>query len=315
MHPFMVDAGGYPLRVALDHALDPTRLGAIRLVVLARSALKEVLARVAVEGLRLDALLAAPETRPGFTAANAAWVAREVTAGITPRPVELSAPGHAGALDAVREAVRRIDEDRADLCAVIGVESYFSTDTVTWLLGERRLAAEGVRDGFVPGEAAGAVLLASPSLACRLGVKTLAHIRGAASTHEPVTIASGNEILGRGLTAAIDGAIAALKLPDQAVNDVYADLNGERYRTDEWGMVALRRSDAFRTGKLELAAHSWGDVGAAAGALGCVLAVRAWARDYAHGPRALVWGSSDGGLRSAVLLEEGEGAREIRRSP
>jgi len=114
------------------------------------------------------------------------------------------------------------------------------------------------------------------------------------------------EVLGHGLTEAILGAVqsAALRLPDEAIDDVYCDINGERYRTDEWAFTMLRASHVVRDATYSIATSSWGDVGAASGALGCILAARAWARDYAKGPRALVWGSSEGGLRAAVVLEQ-----------
>jgi 3-oxoacyl-[acyl-carrier-protein] synthase-1 len=96
----------------------------------------------------------------------------------------------------------------------------------------------------------------------------------------------------------------SLRLPAEAVDDVYGDINGERYRTDEWGFAVLRTNHALRSVQSEVPTQCWGDVGAASGALGCMLAVRAWARGYAKGTRALVWAGSDGGLRSAVVLEE-----------
>jgi 3-oxoacyl-[acyl-carrier-protein] synthase I len=106
------------------------------------------------------------------------------------------------------------------------------------------------------------------------------------------------------LTEAVHGATASLAGPNERVDDVYCDLNGERYRSEEWGLTLLRSAERFVDGtRTTTATGSWGDMGAASGALSCVLAARAWARDYAAGPLALVWGSSMNGLRSAVLLE------------
>ena len=45
---------------------------------------------------------------------------------------------------------------------------------------------------------------------------------------------------GVGMTRAVLGATARLTLPCEALAAVYIDINGERYRSDEWGFVAMR---------------------------------------------------------------------------
>jgi 3-oxoacyl-[acyl-carrier-protein] synthase-1 len=98
------------------------------------------------------------------------------------------------------------------------------------------------------------------------------------------------------MTQAVQGAVAGLDLPREGVDDLYTDINGERYRSEEWGFVALRAPSAWRSAGYKA-------VGAAFGALGGVLSVRAFARGYARGSRALVMAGSDGGLRGAMLLQ------------
>jgi len=134
--------------------------------------------------------------------------------------------------------------------------------------------------------------------------KSAAHEVHLHRSMEERSFGKGTEVLGHGLAAAIAGATASLRLPQEAVDTVFCDINGERYRSHEWGMAVLRTPEVFATTAYESPANLWGDMGAAWGALGCTLAVRAWARGYARGPRALVWGSSDGGLRGAVVLQQ-----------
>ncbi len=306
-HPFLVDGSGNGIRSALDDGLDAERFGGVRLLVLARSALQEALTSLpkSSEGApRLDILLSLPETRPGFTEANALWIGHELVAGIADVPAHLVERGHAGALDALGEANRRIEAGSADLCAIVGVDSYFSPATIEWLRATRRLAEAGVRDGFIPGEAAGCIILASPYAMGALRLQTLANVRAVHSTRESVLVSGDEEVLGHGLAAAIRGAASHLSYPLEAVDDIYCDINGERYRTDEWGFAVLRLENIFRNMRYQMPASCWGDVGAASGALSCVLAVRAWSRGYASGPLALAWGSSDGGLRSGAILEQ-----------
>ncbi len=306
-HPFMVDALGNPVRAALDDGLDPTSLGGIRPLTLGRSALEEALSGLTLDPARsprLDVLLALPEARPGFTDTNAAWIAREITRDLAAGPAEIVARGHAGALEALAQAAKRIAGGQSDLCAVVGADSYFSPDTIEWLMQAGRLVGDANRDGFIPGEAGGCVVVASPYAMGALRLPALAEVRAAFSARESILISGDAEVLGHGLAEAILGAAASLRLPAEAIDDVYGDINGERYRTDEWGFAVLRTNHVLRSVQYELPTGCWGDVGAASGALGCMLAVRAWVRAYAKGPRALVWGGSEAGLRSAVVLEQ-----------
>lgn len=82
------------------------------------------------------------------------------------------------------------------------------------------------------------------------------------------------------------------------------DINGERYRGEEWGFVCLRLSQYFDDPTAyDSPADCWGDMGAASGPLFIMLACQAIARGYAKGPRALLWTSSEGGLRGAAVIE------------
>ena len=73
----------------------------------------------------------------------------------------------------------------------------------------------------------------------------------------------------------------------------------------EWGMALLQmKQDLFDGSAYHLPVSSWGDIGAASGALFVTLAARAWARGYARGPLALAWAGSESGLRTAVVLRQ-----------
>jgi 3-oxoacyl-[acyl-carrier-protein] synthase I len=217
--------------------------------------------------------------------------------------LELAGSGHAGVLQGIAAAAEHLRARRQSLCAVGGVDSYLDVYTIAALASQRRIAVEGVRGGFHPGEGAGFLVLALASTARQLGLPSLAKVRGAFADTEERSIVNGGEPLGHGLVAAIAGAAGGLRLPGETVDAAFCDINGERYRSEEWAMAILRAPHLFAGSGYEAPANLWGDVGAAWGALGCVLAVRSWAREYAKGPRALVWGSSDAGLRAAAVLE------------
>ena len=88
------------------------------------------------------------------------------------------------------------------------------------------------------------------------------------------------------------------------MDTLYCDINGERYRSEEWGFVAMNTASLWKSLDYEAPSACWGDVGAAFGTLAGVLALQSYARGYARGPRALVMAGSESGLRGAMLLQD-----------
>jgi len=87
------------------------------------------------------------------------------------------------------------------------------------------------------------------------------------------------------------------------VDRILCDMNGERYRGNEYGFAAIRNPTLFRNAAdFETPADCWGDIGAASGPLFVCLAAEAEARNYSKGLQTLVWASSEQGLRAAALL-------------
>jgi 3-oxoacyl-[acyl-carrier-protein] synthase-1 len=311
-HPFLVDPLGAPIMTAFDGRLDPSMLGSKRLIALAASALREAVLKVTggPDLYDLRVLVALPERRPGFSSNEAAQVLQglqqELSNAGSRANVELAGNGHAGALRALQIAFASVFQRQSQLVVVGGVDSYLESDTLHWLAASRRLAAGDVRSGFHPGEGAGFIVIGATDILPRLGLTPLASIRGVVSTTEDRSFDKDVEVLGEGLAAAIVGAASNLRLPDETIDTVLCDINGERYRSTEWGMSVLRIQRVLRDSAYDAPADCWGDMGAAWGALGCILAVQSWQRD-AHGSRTLVWGSSDGGLRGAAVLERAVG--------
>jgi len=298
--PF-VTANGELMKVAADARISPAVLGPERLVTLAGSALAEVLAQIPKPPRLIDLRLALPEARPGLSDRNIATVIETLTTLVrTPDRqvrVECSGRGHAS----VAAAIAQTRPDDEILTLVLGVDSYLHPDTFIWLEADRRFGPTA-RSGMIPGEAAGCLALASPRLRKRLGMPRLAAIAGAATAHEQFLPGSETGSLGAGMTQAVLAAFAGHQLPRDAADAVYVDVNGERYRSEEWAFVALRAHEAIRAAHHDVPATCWGDVGAASGALAGMLAVQAWTRGYAAGPRALLVNGSPHGLRGAVLL-------------
>jgi 3-oxoacyl-[acyl-carrier-protein] synthase I len=110
--------------------------------------------------------------------------------------------------------------------------------------------------------------------------------------------------LGEGLSATVGNALSGFRPSDERINGIFCDINGQRYRNEEWGFVCLRLSNYFDDPTAyQSPAECWGDMGAASGPLFAVLACDGLARGHAPGPRIMLWTSSEKGRRSAAVVE------------
>jgi 3-oxoacyl-[acyl-carrier-protein] synthase-1 len=209
--------------------------------------------------------------------------------------------GHAGGLLAIREAMDLIGKG-ARGCLVIGSDSYLDDETLERLHANKRLKCAAAIDGFVPGEAAAAVMLEDVSSARKRGAEVLACVDACGAGVEKNVIASEKPSVGGGLSEAIRNTVKN----GARHGWVVCDLNGESYRAREWGYARVRLNKVFEDEiVLWHPADCIGDVGAASGVVLAVVAARAFQRGYAPEEKALLWASSDGGERAGVVVRKG----------
>lgn len=310
--------------IAQDGRLDPdVWSGAGRMAALGAAALAEVVEKLAsvIKYIQAEVpvIVGLPEERPGFAAADAAQVgaALESAGGGRLRlRIEPRLSGHAAALSGLKEALARLGPSgRCPLVIVGGVDSYCDIETLAWLRENQKWLEADSRTGFAPGEAAAFVALVATNDAHRLGLTPAATVHAVATACESKLIDMDDLNLGEGLTTAVGAALAPLESTGELVENIFCDINGDRYRSEEWGFTALRLGGSLRDASAYCTpVSSCGDIGAATGALNLILSAQAFRRGYAQGPHALVWGSSDAGLRAAALLrrsydEPGRGNR------
>ena len=308
-HPFMIDTAGEPMRVAMARWIDPTIEGVARLDSLLFSALEQVVDPLVDLGgrrFKIGATVGLPSPRPGMPPDLERHVERELGDRHHCRLLGAFATGHAGGLLALDTAVRAIGAGTIDVCVVAGVDSYMSPETLEWLEENDQLHGAGPLNnawGFVPGEGAGAILVAGPRAMGPLALPSLAALGAVGIGNEPNRIKTETVCVGRGLTHAFRGALSCLPA-GETVTDVFCDMNGEPYRADEYGFACLRTKEWFASASAFVSpADCWGDVGAATGPLCILLAVVAGMKLYAKGDRSFVWASSEGGERGAAVVE------------
>ena len=310
-HPYMVDSVGLPMRIAPLPWIDPERSIADRIGDALIGALREALAPLLPVQPRpaISLVMNLPPARPGLPADLARRIGARLNEQLTSvfARVSVAALGHAGALVGLQSAAALLAAQPDAVCVVAGADSYLEPDLLEWLEQSDQLHGAGERNnawGFIPGEGAGALLLALPQTLHRLGLAPMARVRGIGVGRETELIGTGAVCTGLGLTAAVRGALVGQLRADERLTDVYCDMNGEPYRADEYAFLVTRTREHFvAASDFVSPADCWGDVGAATAPLLIALACVAGAKRYAKGGAALVWASSVSGERAAALLD------------
>jgi 3-oxoacyl-[acyl-carrier-protein] synthase I len=295
---------------AADAFLSPRLAIAERFEGLSMSALDEALAPLARQPIPVKTVplfLGLPELKPGLPpdlhTTLASRIERLDHHGIRVSPIAVIPHGHSAGLMALEYGWRHLQQGRAEFCLVGGVDSYLAPETMEWLDAEGQLMSGQNRAGFPPGEGAGFSLLVRSSIAQRYHLQLLAQILNVVTAVEPSPIKTKTVCVGAGLSEAIARAARVLRLPQERIDRTYCDMNGERYRNEEFTFAVLRNQKLFVDANNYIhPADCWGDLGAASGPLFLGLAVASASRGYANGPRVLLWASSELGQRCAAVL-------------
>jgi 3-oxoacyl-[acyl-carrier-protein] synthase-1 len=259
----------------LTGGIRPDCYGYERMGHLAAAALRECTAAATDTDFAL--VLAMPEAeRPyGEPLDEAAWIERlseRSDVRFDSEATRVVRSGHAGFAQAMELALAWLDEGKADVL-VGGVDSYFDPAVIEWLDTECRLHAIGAEDGFLPSEGAGFVWLRQAAGADDdTHGAALARVSSVACAQEQ-TVANGEPVLGETMTKLLRDI--ADEHGGEPTGWVLPDLNGERHRMREWGMVNMRQvldRDAVESRCVE----ELGDTGAASGALFLAIATQWW---------------------------------------
>jgi 3-oxoacyl-[acyl-carrier-protein] synthase-1 len=214
---------------------------------------------------------------------------------------KLRREGGAAGLFALCDALAHLQGRRAEHVFVGGVDTFLDLRPLSRLDAENRILGERVMDGFIPGEGAAVLHLATPAYAKRIGARPLARVVAGAMGLEKGHRYSAEPYRGDGLAQTFQNLFAAVP-PSQPAPCVYAGFNGESLPAKEWGVAHLRSSSRFAADhRIEHPADCIGDTGAAAGPIMMGLAAVGIQKGYRPTP-CLVWCTSDREPRAAALL-------------
>ncbi len=209
--------------------------------------------------------------------------------------------GRAGGLQAIGKAVRMIKDENTRFMIAGGIDTFRYLFVLDTLDLEKRVKSSANLDGFIPGEGAGFLLLASRKAAEMTGLAPLALISEVAEGFEEGHIGSEQPYKGDGLATTIEKLLQESNLKEP-IKEVYSSMNGENHWSKEWGVAYLRNKAAFESEHgIHHPADCFGDTGAACGLLLTGLTAMGMMQGYRRSP-SLVYCSSDQGQRAAVVV-------------
>jgi 3-oxoacyl-[acyl-carrier-protein] synthase I len=202
--------------------------------------------------------------------------------------------GRAGGFYALEAAMQLLESGVYSQVIVGGVDSFLDLYLLDALDCDDRVLAEGVMDGFAPGEAAAFLLLKLADDDSRVKVFP----PGLAD--EPGHRYSGQPYKGEGLVNAV--AEALINVRPTTINTVFASFNGENFNAKEWGVAVIRNHQSLDPDFSVIhPADCYGDIGAATAPVLMVLASIGMQKGYYQKP-VLVWASSEIQQRAAVYM-------------
>lgn len=276
----------------------------MRMLRLAAPPVLECLGALAGKDVRPGLMLALPEfetTLPLDRSAFLGWLAVQAGDVFDPERSDAAFMGRAGGLLAIDAASATIRSGRATFALAGGVDTYRDLYVLGTLDMEKRVKSAAHLDGFIPGEGAAFLLLASEAAARRAKLPALATLAPASHGVEPGHLYSEETYRGDGL-AAVVRQLAESGDVARPVREVYSSMNGENHWAKEWGVSFIRNRSMFdEEHGFHHPADSFGDTGAACGPLMVGLAALGIGAGYRNQP-ALVYCSSDRGDRAALTV-------------
>ncbi|NHZ38462.1 hypothetical protein [Massilia rubra] len=217
--------------------------------------------------------------------------------------------GRAGLSNALKQATALLELQDCEQVLLVGADTFLNATTINAYLQAGRLQVRGNSDGFIPGEAAAAVLLQrvvddkQPNSADALQRNQL-QIIGFGTGDEPGRVDGTVPSKSQGLTQAIRSAVKMSQLDFNALDFRITDQNGESFFAREASNAITRLTP---TGgamlRLLTIADCLGEVGAATGPAMLAYIYKLFQDSKELGEFGLLNLANDNGLRSAVIVK------------
>lgn len=276
-------------------------IGEKRLAHLAAGAIVDALRGQDSPGRMVLILCLAEPDRPGRPIRNVERFAAMVRehAGLSDRTRTLLVEhGRPAGFVALETARKLFAGKEADSALIVGVDTLLTTGSVLHYQANSRLLTANNSNGFIPGEAAAAIL-------CRAGAPQHFAVGGIGMSREKAFIYNPDDmpLRGDGMTMAYKEAMEAGRTDLAQVEYRLSDLIGEQYFFKQTALAALRlERGRKRHQDLWSPTESLGNIGAAVVPLMIGWALEAFEKAYDPGSPVLIEASSDAGACGAAVL-------------
>ncbi|AJD45433.1 3-oxoacyl-ACP synthase [Rhizobium sp. SEMIA 4085] len=246
-------------------------------------------------------LCLAEEERPGRPVHDGARLLQHIAEIVESPPhgrARIVANGRPSGHVALEQARRILAAGEAPYVMIAGVDSYLTVEAIAYYLANARLLTPSNPNGFIPGEAAAAVL-------CMRSQNSGLRLFGVGLAREQAFIYNAEDLplRGDGMTSAYRAALQETGIEMNRVGYRIADLVGEQYWFKQSALASLRLlrgrhdfQDIWSPGE------SLGNVGAAAVPMMIGMAFTAARKGYAAGNPVLIEASNDSGACGAAIL-------------
>lgn len=209
--------------------------------------------------------------------------------------------GHVGFATALLRARNLIQEGVAQQVLIAGVDGFLVGPTLAHYEEQERLLTSQNSNGFIAGEAAGAVLVQAPGKSSNSQLLCL----GIGYGNEQSTVyAEDIPLRGDGMAQAIRSALSEAGWDMGATDFRITDISGEQYAFKEAALALLR---VLRQRKVFYdiwhPADCVGEVGAAIGPIVLGVLLAAMHKGYSSGNNVLAHFANDEGKRAAMVLK------------
>jgi 3-oxoacyl-[acyl-carrier-protein] synthase-1 len=207
----------------------------------------------------------------------------------------------AGVFRLILEASELLQRGTLERCIIGAIDSNIDPGRLEILNELGLLKGPDNASGLIPGEAAAFILIERLDLARARRANVEAGLGTPAVVQEQVHRFGDRMSAGLALSEAVTSATTREAGGEGSLGVMIGGLNGDRWRAMEWGCASVRLQARGGPKAFEewYPAVSFGETGAAAGAISIVMATRAIARGYSRGERIGIWTSSDNGIKAA----------------
>ncbi|MHC2300748.1 3-oxoacyl-ACP synthase [Rhizobium mongolense] len=246
-------------------------------------------------------LCLAEEERPGRPVRDGARLLQRIAEIVESPPhgrSRIVSHGRPSGHLALEQARRILEAGEAPYVMIAGVDSYLTAEAIAYYLANARLLAPSNPNGFIPGEAAAALL-------CMRSQNSGLRLFGLGLAREQAFIynAEDRPLRGDGMTSAYRAALQETGIEMSRLGYRISDLIGEQYWFKQSALASLRLvRGAHGFQDIWSPAESIGNIGAAVVPLMIGMAFTAASKGYAAGDPVLVDASNDAGACGAAIL-------------